>query len=92
MGIKTLLDTMFITLQNGKERDWENPSGHIDNATPLFNKGKARKSTLQEQRSRVFDNWMKTPIGITRVYDTPFMTTPRLPREDWEQYMACIMV
>jgi len=44
-GIKTLLDMMFITSQNGRERDQENPSSHKDSAILLFDKGKAKKST-----------------------------------------------
>jgi len=33
---------------------------------------------------------MKTPIGTARVYETPPMILPRLPREDWEWYIVCI--
>ena len=34
---------------------------------------------------------MKTPIGTVRVYKISFMTKLRLPREDWERYIACII-
>ena len=34
MGIKTLLDTMFITLQNGRESNQEGSSKQIASATP----------------------------------------------------------
>ena len=44
MGIKTPLDTMTITLQNKRESDQENLSSHNNNATPLFNKGKAKNN------------------------------------------------
>ena len=34
---------------------------------------------------------MKTLIGIVKVCETPFMTKPRLLREDWEQYITYII-
>jgi len=44
MGIKTLLNIMTITLQDGRESNQENLSSHDNNATPLFNKGKAKSN------------------------------------------------
>ena len=35
---------------------------------------------------------MKTPIGIVKVYKILFMTELRLPREDWECYIAHITI
>ena len=90
MGIKTLLDTMFITSQDSKERDQEDLSGYIDSATLLFNKGKAKDSIPQDHRTKEFNKWMKTPIRTARVYETLFIVSPRLLREDWEWYMVCI--
>ncbi len=81
-GIETPLDTMSIALQDGRERDQRNPSGHIDNATPPFDKGKAKDSTPREPGSRVFDNWIRTPIRTAKVYNIPLMTTPKLPKEN----------
>ena len=40
MGIKTPLDTMFITLQNKRERNQEGLSTKEANTTPLLVKGK----------------------------------------------------
>ena len=88
MGIETLLDIMFITLQNGKESNQENLSGYKDSITLLLSKDKARVNTPQDLE---FKNFMKTPVGIARVYKTPFMTKLRLLREDWERYMVCII-
>ena len=44
MGIETLLDTMTIALQNGRESNQENLSSQDDNATPPLNKGKAKSN------------------------------------------------
>ena len=44
MGIETLLNTMSIALQNGRERDQEGLSKQIANATPLLVKGKKPQS------------------------------------------------
>ena len=44
-GIKTLLDMMSITSQDGKESNQENLSGHKDSVTPPLDKGKAKIST-----------------------------------------------
>ena len=44
MGIETLLNTIIITLQNGRESDQENPSSHNNNATLPLNKGKAKSN------------------------------------------------
>ena len=41
-GIETLLDTMTIASQDGRESDQENLSSHNDSVTPPFNKGKAK--------------------------------------------------
>ncbi len=38
-----------------------------------------------------FKNFMKTPIGTARVYKISFMTKPRLPKENWERYIAYII-
>jgi len=46
MGIKTPLNIIFITSQDGRESDQENLSGHVDNAIPPLNKGKAKDSML----------------------------------------------
>src|SRR6266704_1058282 len=73
-GIKTLLNMMSITLQNSKERDQEDLSGHMDSVILPLNKGKAKDSTPQEQKSKVFNDWIKTPIGMAKVYNTFFMT------------------
>ncbi len=82
--IKTLLNIMFITSQDGKESDQENPS---DSITPPLNKGKARISMLQDLE---FKNFIKTPIGTARVYNTFFITKPKLPKKDWEWYIIYI--
>jgi len=88
-GIETLLDTMSIALQDGRENNQENPSGQKDSTTPPLDKGKAKISTPQDLE---FKNFMKTPIRTAKVYKTPPITKPRLLRKDWEQYMARIMV
>jgi len=77
--IKTPLDMMFIALQDGRENNQENLSGHKDSATPPFNKGKARISTPQDLE---FKNFMKTPIRTARVYKIFSMTKLRLPGEN----------
>jgi len=38
-----------------------------------------------------FKNFIKTPIGIARVYKTPPITKLRLPGEDWERYVVYII-
>ena len=38
-----------------------------------------------------FKNFIKTPIGIVRVYEISFMTKPRLLKEDWERYIMYII-
>ena len=83
-GIETLLGIIFITLQDGKESNQEDLSGHEDSATLLLNKGKAKKSILQDYKAERFNKWMKTPIGIARVYKTFFIILLRLLGEDWE--------
>ncbi len=45
-GIETLLDMMSIALQDGKESNQEDLSGHKDSTTPPLDKGKARMNTL----------------------------------------------
>ena len=87
MGIKTPLDTISIALQDGKESNQKDPSGRKDSITLPLNKGKAKMSTLQDLE---FKNFIKTLIGIAKVYKTHFMTKPRLLKEDWEQYIAYI--
>ena len=47
----------------------------------MLNKGKARISMLQDLE---FENFIKTPIGIIRVCEIPFITKLRLLGEDWE--------
>ena len=38
-----------------------------------------------------FKNFIKMPIRIARVYKTSFIMKLRLPRENWEQYIAYII-
>ena len=90
MGIKTPLNTMSIALQDSRESNQENLSGHMDSTTPLSNKGKARESTPQNHETKDFNKWMKTPIGTARVYKTPLIVLLRLPGENQEQYIAHI--
>ena len=45
IGIETPLDIIIISW-NGRESDQENPSSYNNNATPLFNKGKAKSNKL----------------------------------------------
>src|SRR6266700_2575455 len=78
-GIKTLLDTISIASQDGKESNQKDPSGQKDNTTPPLNKGKARINTPQDLE---FKNFIKTPIGTVKVYKTPPITKLRLPGED----------
>ena len=80
-GIKTLLDTMSITLQDGRESDQKDLSGQKDSITPPLNKSKARINTLQDLE---FKNFIKTLIKTAEVYKTPPITKPRLLRKDWE--------
>ena len=79
MGIETPLDMMSITLQNGRERDQESPSSHMDSVTLLLNKGNARMSMPQDLE---FKNFIKTPVGTAKVCNTPFITKLRLLKED----------
>ncbi len=43
-GIKTLLNTMTIISQDGRESDQENLRSHNNSITPPFNKGKAKSN------------------------------------------------
>ena len=46
MGIETLLDTMTIALQNGRESNQENLSSYGDSVILLLDKGKAKSNEL----------------------------------------------
>ena len=42
--IKTLLDIIIVTLQDGRESDQKDLSSHDNNITLLLNKGKAKSN------------------------------------------------
>ena len=44
IGIKTLLNIMIITLQDGRESNQKDPSSQDDNITPPLNKGKTKSN------------------------------------------------
>ena len=43
-GIETLLDTITITLQNGRESNQDDLSSYDNSVTPPLNKGKAKSN------------------------------------------------
>src|SRR6266702_6186518 len=69
MGIETLLDIMFITLQNGKESNQENLSGYKDSITLLLSKDKARVNTPLYLE---FKNFIKMSLRTARLYKINF--------------------
>jgi len=83
-GIKTLLNTITITLQDGRESNQEDLSGHKDSTTSLLDKGKIKESMPLNHEIKDFNKWIKMSIGTARVYKILFMTLLRLLKKDWE--------
>jgi len=69
MGIETLLDIMFIVLQNGRESNQEGLNKQMASATPPLIK---QPQSQWQQRIQDFENQMKMPLkGTESVQNAP---------------------